>query len=172
MMSTFAFIAKARARMRAIGLAFGCLIALAACGLQYAEPTDDQTAELSISSNAPLVLNFYRDATRCTDVLQVRQPTTGPIKIPANREFALRFFYIAGTSQSWIACDENIVSFNPERGGQYVLHYALDHSACRWAITEKSGERETPIHVWKRERDPNLTSMGGEGAWCKARASL
>jgi len=145
---------------------------MAACALQYAGPGDDQTAELVVSTNAPLVLNFYRNATRCTDRLQVHPPPAigqTPYRIPANGEFAFRFFYIAGSLYAWTACDENIVSFNPDKGRQYVLHYSLDKGICRWVLTERNGEHESPVKIWKREGDPNLTSMGGEGTWCKAR---
>jgi hypothetical protein len=145
---------------------------MAACALQYAQPTDDKTAELVISTNAPLAVEFYRDATLCTDMLQVRPPPTigqTSYRIPADKEFALRFLYYEGGLYSWVACGENIVSFNPEKDQHYVLHYLLEKGVCRWVLTENNGARETAVKVSIRERDPSLTSMGGEGTWCKAK---
>lgn len=143
---------------------------LGACALKYVEPVGNDSAQLQIDSNAPLALNFYRDATACTDTLQVPRTPAMTYRIPGNKEFALRFFYFQGNYISWTACDENIISFNAEAGHYYVLHYSRENGACHWALMENSGGREVPVHSWKRERDPTVTSMGGEGTWCKPRA--
>jgi len=165
-----------RAFRRVVRLAFGCsLVAgLAACAvqaLQYAEPTDDQAAELVVSTNDPMALLFYRDAARCTDALQVRQPAVGSTsyRIQADREFALKFVYSTGNDHLWAACPEQIVSFCPEKATQYRLHYTRDRDTqdCHWMLTESDGGRETPVKAWEREHDPRFTSFAGEGSWCK-----
>jgi len=172
-------LGKAAVRSRAVRVVLGCAFAasLAACALralQYTEPADGDSAELVILTDAPTSTLFYRDAALCTDALQVRQPVPGTptsYRIPANREFAMRFMFFEGWYQSWSACDEEIVSFYAEKSKQYRLIYSLNREAgrCNWVITEKGAERDKPVKVWKRERDPSVTSLGGEGTWCKAK---
>lgn len=171
-MKIFSGRAGAKSVLAAASGAAG-IIGLTACALQYAEPTGDQTAELQVSTNAPLAMLFYRDAAQCTDALQVRQPAVGQTsyRIPADKEFALRFFYIEGGMTAWVSCQENIVSFHPKPGGVYVLHYELNQGVCGWALNERGASQETPVPVSKRERNLNIASMGGEGAWCKAKSS-
>ncbi len=171
------WIAAFRSRAGLLALACASAAGLAACALQYAAPADDNVAELVITADAPVSVLFYRDATLCTDALQVSQPVPGTstsYKIPANEEFAMRFMYFQGWYQSWSACDEEIVSFYVDKAKKYRLIYSLerDKGQCRWVITESAGGHETPVKVWKRERDPSITSMGGEGTWCKAKGDV
>jgi len=159
-------------------LASACVAGLTACAihaLQYSEPADDQAAELLVSTDGPMALLFFRDAARCTDALQVPQPKPGSTsyKIPANREFAFKFFYFGGPYHLLAACPEEILSFYPDKGKQYRLRYTLDRDRqdCHWTLTENDGGRETPVKATEREHDPNFTSFAGEGLWCKAKAS-
>jgi hypothetical protein len=156
------------------GFAAVCVGGLAACAvqaLQYSEPVDDQAAEFVVSTDGPMALLFYRDAARCTDALQVRQPKVGSTsyRIPANREFAFRFTYFSGSARFWTACPEQILSFIPEKGRQYSLHYTRDGDGaeCRWTLTETDGGRQATVKTWEREQEASFTSFAGEGAWCK-----
>jgi hypothetical protein len=164
-------------RLTRLVLAGLCVAGLTACAihaLQYDEPADDQAAELLVSTDGPMALLFFRDAARCTDALQVPQPKPGSTsyKIPVNREFAFKFFYFGGPYHLWAACPEEILSFYPDRGKQYRLHYTLDRDRqdCHWTLTENDGGRETPVKATEREHDPNFTGFAGEGLWCKAKA--
>ena len=157
-------------------IAWGCVMALglvACTALSYVEPTDDQTAELDFSTKAPLIAMFYRDAARCTDALQTRGAPVGftSYKIPANRDFAFYFAYVSGGNPfggSWEACGENILSFHPEKGKRYQLNFWWEQNRCVWALTENLGQDMAKVKFNKRERDPSITSMAGEGTWCKA----
>jgi hypothetical protein len=149
---------------------------LAACAvqaLQYSEPADDQAAEFVVSTDGPMALHFYRDAARCTDELQVPQPKKGSTsyRIPANRDFAFKYLYSGGGYPFWAACPEQILSFIPEKGRQYLFRYALDRDGqdCHWTLTRNDGGRETPVKASVREHDANFTSFAGEGLWCKAK---
>lgn len=151
--------------------AFSCMltIGLAACALQHSEPVDDNAAELRVSTDGPVGILFFRDAARCTDRLQVRQPTIGvtSYKIPTNQEFALRFIYAQGSPLGLSAfCAEHIVSFQPEPTKLYTLHYTVGQGSCQWWFTVSVGGHEMSFKPFVRESTPNLTSMGGEGAWC------
>src|ERR1700683_2296869 len=163
---------RSRVIRRVVRLAFGCalVVGLTACALhalQYTAPPDDQTAELLVSTDGPMSLLFYRDAARCTDPLQVPQPKVGltSYRIPANREFAFRYFYPGGGYPIMAACPEKILSFYPEKGRQYQFRYALDRDRqdCHWTLTENNGGREIPVEASEREHDPNFTSFTGEG---------
>jgi hypothetical protein len=167
-------------RSRVAGLILGCALVagLAACAvqaLQYDEPDGDQTAEFVVSTDGPMALLFYRDAARCTDALQVPQPKAGvtAYRIPANREFAFKFTYFTGDDRFWTACPEEILSFYPEKAGQYRLHYMRngDRPECRWTLTENRGGREMAVKVSERESDSGFTSFEGEGAWCKPKGA-
>ena len=154
-----------------------CCMGLAACALRYAEPQADQaSAELVVLVNTPIVLQFYRDAARCTDALIAEPPPSAggtSYRIPAGKDFAMRFFYIDGVpvygAPSWTACKENIVSFHPETAHRYQLRYTVDSGGCRWDVTEAREGQDLPVRVSERERDPTIMSMGGEGTWCKAK---
>jgi hypothetical protein len=161
-------------RIVRVGLASACVAGLAACAidaLKYTEPADDQAAEFVVSTDGPMALAFYREASHCTDALQVPQPKSGSTsyRIPADREFAFEFFYYGGPYHLWEACSEQILSFHPEKGKQYRFHYTLDHDRgeCRWSLTESDGGRETQVKATEREYDPNFTTLAGEGVWCK-----
>jgi hypothetical protein len=165
-------------RVVRVALASACVGGLAACAidaLKYTAPTDDQAAEFVVSTDGPMALAFYREASRCTDALQVPQPKVGSTsyRIPADREFAFEFFYYGGPYHLWEACSEQILSFHPEKGKQYRFHYALDRDRgeCRWSLTENDDGRETQVQATEREYDPNFTTLAGEGLWCKPKGN-
>ncbi len=168
---------RSRRRVARLALAGLCAAGLTACAvnaLQYAEPPADDAAELLVSTDGPMALLFYGDAARCTDALQVPQPKVGvtAYRIPANREFALKFTYFAGSDRFWTACPEEILSFTPQKAGHYRLRYTRvpDQTECHWTLTENEDGRETLVKAWEREPDPNFTSFAGAGAWCKPKA--
>jgi hypothetical protein len=174
--AAFAQAAIGRRRAHRLAIACACTAGLAACAiqaLQYTEPPDDQAAQLLVTTNGPMALLFFRDGARCTDALQVPQPKPGltTYKIPADREFAFKFFYFGGPYNLWAACPEQMLSFTPEKAKQYRLRYMLDRGRdeCHWTLTENDGGREIPVKASEREHDANFTSFAGEGLWCKAK---